>query len=174
MSSFQICSASNAGLPLADSPPVRAMPKPILIGSAPRATNIPPLARTRVRTTAIRVRASFRLRCRVMSSSLSGHIPGTPPLGGPQTCDSGPELSRPARVFRLVLGGRIRVDDVPGLELVRPHHDLLARPAELVDAVALDLLVLDHQRAPGGPLAVLAELHLADDGVELGGPDVVG
>src|SRR6185503_12254535 len=150
------------------------MPKPILIGSAPRATNIPPLARTRVRTTAIRVRASFRLRCRLMSSSLSRRVPGTPPLGGPQTCGSGPELSRPARAPRLVFGRRIRVDHGAGLELVGEQHDLLAWSAELVDPGALDLLVLHHERAALRPLAVLAELHLAHDGVELGGADVIG
>ena len=40
-SSFQIWIASNAGLPFADKPPVSAMPRPILIGSAARATNTP-------------------------------------------------------------------------------------------------------------------------------------
>src|SRR5262252_7113436 len=37
MSSSQIFIARSADLPLADSPPVSAMPKPILIGSAVRA-----------------------------------------------------------------------------------------------------------------------------------------
>src|SRR6185436_11429922 len=69
--------------------------------------------------------------------------------------------------------GRIRIDQRAGLELVRIEHDLLARAAELLDAVALDLLVLDHQRATARPLAVLAELDLADDRVEFGRADVV-
>src|SRR4026208_1545942 len=74
----------------------------------------------------------------------------------------------------LVLRRRVRVDDVARLELVGVEHDLLARPAELLDARALDLLVLHHQGAPPGPLPVLAELDLAHDGVELGVADVVG
>src|SRR5262245_49877244 len=45
-SSFQICRARSAGLPLAERPPVRAMPKPILIGSAARARYVPALAST--------------------------------------------------------------------------------------------------------------------------------
>src|SRR2546421_160402 len=44
--------ARSAGLPLAESPPVSAMPKPILIGSAARAVNAPALASTSVTTTA--------------------------------------------------------------------------------------------------------------------------
>src|SRR4029079_18389206 len=75
---------------------------------------------------------------------------------------------------KLLQRGRVRVDDAPGLQLVRVEHDLLAGPAELVDRVALDLLVLDHQRAALGPLAVLAELDLADDRFELRRPHVVG
>src|SRR5439155_18584853 len=38
-SSFQIWMAISAGLPFAERPPVSAMPSPILIGSAARATN---------------------------------------------------------------------------------------------------------------------------------------
>src|SRR5262245_57379490 len=44
ISSFQICIASSAGLPLAESPPVSAMPRPILIGSAARARKAGALA----------------------------------------------------------------------------------------------------------------------------------
>src|SRR5262249_61143015 len=62
----------------------------------------------------------------------------------------------------------------PGLELVGPEHHLLARSAELLDARALDLLVLHHEGAPSGPLAILPELDLAHDGGELVGTDVVG
>src|SRR5215475_11178297 len=70
--------------------------------------------------------------------------------------------------------GGVRIDDGSGLELVGPEHHLLARPAELLDARALDLLILDHEGAPGRPLAILPELDLAHDGAELVGPDVVG
>src|SRR5207249_2400649 len=59
-SSFQICTASSAGLPLAESPPVSAIPKPILIGSAPRARNTPPLASTSAPTVAP-IRAQLRI-----------------------------------------------------------------------------------------------------------------
>src|SRR5437667_425612 len=44
--------ARSAGLPLAESPPVSAMPKPILIGSAARAVNAPALASSSATTTA--------------------------------------------------------------------------------------------------------------------------
>ena len=62
MSSFQIWMASSAGLPLAESPPVRAMPKPILIGSAARATNAPALASTTSPMT-VPIRTQVRIGC---------------------------------------------------------------------------------------------------------------
>src|SRR2546428_3715165 len=61
-SSFQICMASSAGLPLAERPPVRAIPNPILIGSAARATGMSPTAATRTSvatTTPINARVRF-------------------------------------------------------------------------------------------------------------------
>src|SRR5512137_2980876 len=62
MSSFQICRASRAGLPLAESPPVSAIPKPILMGSAARATNTPaPASTTAPMTTEITTQ--LRTRC---------------------------------------------------------------------------------------------------------------
>src|SRR6476646_1942235 len=96
---------------------------------------------------------------------------------GSSTCPSA-SMTLYARAMavssRLVLRGRVRVDHLSRLELVGEEDDLLARPPELIEARALDLLVLDHQRAALGPLAVLAELHLTDDRVELRGPDVIG
>src|SRR5204862_3237038 len=56
----QYVTSNSAGLPLAESPPVSAMPKPILIGSAPRATNTPPLASTSAPTVAP-IRAQLRI-----------------------------------------------------------------------------------------------------------------
>src|SRR5439155_22288245 len=73
----------------------------------------------------------------------------------------------------LVLRRGVRVDDGAGLELLGVEHHLLARPAELIDARAVDLLVLDHEGASLCPLAVLPELHLADDRVDLGGAEVI-
>src|SRR5882762_9608179 len=81
-SSFQICMASSAGLPLAESPPVSAMPKPILIGSAAWATNVPALA-----TTNVPVRApisaqlrSGRIQSWLIASSLSARLLRNPPV----------------------------------------------------------------------------------------------
>src|SRR5688572_18434428 len=72
MSSFQICMASSAGLPLADSPPVRAMPKPILIGFCALAVNTPAPASTTVTVTAvITAQVNGRLQSWLIASSLS-------------------------------------------------------------------------------------------------------
>src|SRR2546426_7351625 len=58
----QIWTASSAGLPLAESPPVSAMPKPILIGSAARAVGAPRPASTSAPMTPP-VRAQRRIPC---------------------------------------------------------------------------------------------------------------
>src|SRR6266478_7548111 len=94
-SSFQIWMARSAGLPLAESPPVSAMPKPILIGSAARAVNAPALASTSVTTTApTRVQVIDRLQdCFMPSLPLCAPRVG----GGPQTAPGVVGLSRPSR-----------------------------------------------------------------------------
>ena len=55
---------------------------------------------------------------------------------------------------------------LPVLVLVRPQDHFRLGILELVDAVALDPLELDRQNLRGLPLAVLAELDVADDGLE--------
>src|SRR5215469_14359119 len=70
-SSFQIWMASSAGLPLAERPPVRAMPRPILIGSAARATGISPTAATR---TSVATTSPIRARVRFMGTSVATYI----------------------------------------------------------------------------------------------------
>src|SRR5262245_45983542 len=70
-SSFQICMASSAGLPLAESPPVRAMPSPILIGSAARATGLSPTA---AMMTSMVTAAASRTRVRFMETSVATYI----------------------------------------------------------------------------------------------------
>src|SRR5882672_4863027 len=94
-SSFQIWMARSAGLPLAESPPVSAMPKPILIGSAARAVKVPALASTSVTTTApTRAQVIDRLQdCFMPSLPLCSPRAG----GGPQTAPGAVGLSRPPR-----------------------------------------------------------------------------
>ena len=64
--------------------------------------------------------------------------------------------------------------ELAGSPLLGQQHDPLAGLLELLEVAVLDVLELDHQHARGRPLAVLAELDRADDGVELGVADVVG
>src|SRR4029434_1700223 len=65
--------ASSAGLPLAESPPVRAIPKPILMGSAARATYVGPSAPTSSATTSpATVQPRIPLRDDIIDSFLFG------------------------------------------------------------------------------------------------------
>src|SRR5262245_51482015 len=63
---------------------------------------------------------------------------------------------------RLLVG----VDQLAGGELGRTHDGLRVHAAELLDIAALDVVVLHHQEARLRPLALLAELHVAHDGLE--------
>src|ERR1700687_3731063 len=100
MSSFQICSASSAGLPWGESPPVSAMPKPILMGSAARATNAPAPASTTAPATSemtIQTRTCGLLGSFIDPSLSVAHAPfgarrslGAPRLRpGPRACQGG-------------------------------------------------------------------------------------
>src|SRR5438132_6275623 len=80
--------ASSAGLPLAESPPVSAMPRPILIGSAARAVNAPAVASTSVTTIAA---AAIVLQWTFIASSLSA--PGVPGTVRGQNCAGRRNLS---------------------------------------------------------------------------------
>src|SRR5437660_12262997 len=67
--------ARSAGLPLAESPPISALPKPILIGAAARAVNAPSLASSSATTTApTRVQVIDRFQDCFMPSSLSARL----------------------------------------------------------------------------------------------------
>src|SRR5262249_35060369 len=93
---FQIWTASRAGLPLAESPPVRAMPKPILMGSAAWATNAPaPAKRTTVVSTAIRTarRIDRELLCLIATLSLCAPARRAPLGSGGQTAAAPVALS---------------------------------------------------------------------------------
>src|ERR1700730_11937583 len=67
-----------------------------------------------------------------------------------------------------------RIDHIAGLEIARREHGLRVHALELIDLAALDAVVLDLQHAALLPLAALAELHVAHDGLERGLADVVG
>src|SRR3974377_1617 len=67
----------------------------------------------------------------------------------------------------------VGVDQVAGLVLGRVEDHLAREVAEGVDAVALDALELHQQHAFGRPLALVAELHVADHGLKGGLADVV-
>src|SRR5215471_17226160 len=87
MSSFQIWTARRAGLPFADSPPVRAMPKPILMGSAAWATKRSALARRTTTDSAPMkpTRTIDRNQDCLIASSLSARSRGRRrSLGGPR------------------------------------------------------------------------------------------
>src|SRR2546426_9286452 len=75
-SSFQIWMAISAGLPFADSPPVSAMPSPILIGSAARASNPP--APTSTITALMRAQPTSVLTCSRFIGPLSLRCPPGP------------------------------------------------------------------------------------------------
>src|SRR5262249_37832418 len=73
-------------------------------------------------------------------------------------------------LLRLLVG----IDHVAGLVLRRREHGLRIHAAELLEVAALDVVILDLQHAALRPLAALAELHVAHDGLERGLADVVG
>src|SRR5919198_3520718 len=79
-SSFQIWMAISAGLPLAERPPVRAMPRPILMGSAARAVGAPSPASANVpMTAAIRTHVPIPgLPYPLIAPSLSARFPTRP------------------------------------------------------------------------------------------------
>src|ERR1700760_3326045 len=62
----------------------------------------------------------------------------------------------------------VRIDHVTTLVLRRIDDDIGFQIAELVEAVALDVLELGRQRALLLPLACRAEFHVADHGLERG------
>ena len=85
--------ASRAGLPLAERPPVSAMPRPILIGSAARAVKAPAPASTTVAVmAAIRAQVSGRLQSWLIASSLSARGTARRTLGGGLKLPRGPRL----------------------------------------------------------------------------------
>src|ERR1700674_3465422 len=77
-------------------------------------------------------------------------------------------------IYLSMPGGGIRIEKLPRFELGRIEDHLAARLAELVDAGALDMLVLDEQHPALLPLAVVGELDVTDDGREFGRMDVGG
>src|SRR5438128_2721307 len=80
----------------------------------------------------------------------------------------------PCGTLALFLRRGVGVDHVARLELLGVEDDLLAGDSELFDVDPLDALILDLQDPRLRPLAVRSETHLADDGAELVGADVVG
>src|SRR5262245_40060897 len=64
--------------------------------------------------------------------------------------------------------------ELPGLPFLRRENDPLAGAGELLEVVLLHVAELHHQHTRLRPLAVLAELHLADDGFIRGLAHVVG
>src|SRR5215212_2009520 len=77
-------------------------------------------------------------------------------------------------VIRSALHRLERHLQVARLEALRMQDDLLAGLLELLDVVAGDALVLDEQDARLCPLAAVAELDVADDGLERVALQVVG
>src|SRR3954453_5534655 len=74
------------------------------------------------------------------------------------------------RLFRLLVG----IDDVAGLQVGRGQYRLGVHALELVDGVALDAVILDLQHARLRPLATLAELDVAHDGLDRIAAQIVG
>src|SRR6516225_1133123 len=67
-----------------------------------------------------------------------------------------------------------RVDHLARFVFRGRDHNLGRDVPELTDVVALDVLKLNLQHARLRPLAVLAELHVADDGLERVGAQING
>src|SRR5215469_10930486 len=78
----------------------------------------------------------------------------------------------PSRLLAARLG--VRIDEFAGLELARIHNHSFAGLAELIDVVALDVLVLDVEDARPIPFAERPELNVADDRLECCPVQVVG
>src|SRR5438034_7654122 len=68
----------------------------------------------------------------------------------------------------------VRIDHVARLVGGRMENHLARQIAELLDAVGLDVLELHQQHALLRPFALVAELHVADDGLEGRLADVIG
>src|SRR5262245_2331278 len=73
-------------------------------------------------------------------------------------------------LLRLLVG----VDQLAGLEPGRTDDGLHVHALELIELVALDAVILHGNEARLGPLALLAELHIAHHGLEGGGAEVLG
>src|SRR5208337_3515223 len=68
----------------------------------------------------------------------------------------------------------VRVDQITRLVLRRIEDHLSGKITKIVDAVALDVLELDQQHPLRGPLALGAELHVPDDGLECCFAQIIG
>src|SRR6266704_3029295 len=150
--------ARSAGLPLAESPPVSAMPKPILIGSAARAVNAPALASTSATTTApTRVQVIDRFQdCFMPSLPLCAPRVG----GGPQTAPGAVGLSRPSRP---VLGREGALQDRRASDPDRTERDehSEARIPCILRRVSLQMVTRSHH----GDLRHVQDLARAVAGV---------
>ena len=83
-----------------------------------------------------------------------------------------PQQGRVASLFRDRLF--VRIDHLAAFELRRIDDHLGLGVAEVVDAVALDVLELGRERPFLRPFAELARISLADDGLERGLRHIVG
>src|SRR4051794_32438565 len=77
-----------------------------------------------------------------------------------------PRAAAPELPAMLLPGAAVGIDHLACLELRRADDDLPVHAAELVEVVALDALILHRNDAALGPLAVLAELDVAEHRLE--------
>src|SRR5262245_1132309 len=163
MSSFQICSARSAGLPLAESPPVSAMPRPILIGSAARATNAPEPTRTSTKATTP-ITAQVRIDCLKGSIFIPVLSLCAPPVGGRQSVGrprlpSGKDLVKAAASMKR-RAGSARSRQSSEEVAVGPLPDLAAgRPQPAVDLGPPRVPVLRPAVEHGDPRVAIAGAH---------------
>src|SRR3954470_23971707 len=78
-----------------------------------------------------------------------------------RTCQTSPS---PLRLW--LLGAGVRIDDVAGLELLRPQDRLMRGVAELLEIIRRYILELREHRARLRPVAVLIVGDLTGDCVE--------
>src|SRR5262245_58917849 len=70
----------------------------------------------------------------------------------------------PASALFSHLGLFVGVDHVTGLEIRRRQYGLRVHTTELIETIALDVVILDLEHARLGPFALRAERHFAHDG----------
>src|SRR6187402_3831831 len=123
----------------------------------------------RRRALALRIlsRSAADTGCAEPGSSARDTVDTLTPTARATSFSVGRALVRLPGVDAMLLRGLlIGMHELAGLQLVRPHHDLLAHVLELADVVAADILELGVDDPRLHPFAVRAERDRADDRVE--------